>query len=172
MGTEIERRFLVLTDHLDSSSLTEGVTIEQGYLSAYDTTGEAAVTRVRVSADEAWLTVKGRGLLSRPEFEYEIPHADGVELLNISNAWISKIRYKVTFSEPSNGPPGRFVVDEFLGSLEGLWLAEIELQQEDEWFPKPPWLGREVTHDHRYANVNLANGVGIPKERPQSSPSV
>ncbi len=38
-------------------------------------------------------------------------------------------------------------MDEFYGENKGLVLAEIELQNEDQKFSKPEWLGEEVTGD-------------------------
>jgi adenylate cyclase len=46
-------------------------------------------------------------------------------------------------------------VDEFLGVNGGLIVAEVELQSEDQPFPKPDWIGEEVTDDPRYFNANL-----------------
>ena len=47
-------------------------------------------------------------------------------------------------------------VDEFHADNEGLTVAEIELDDENEVFERPPWLGEEVTDDYRYLNSNLA----------------
>jgi CYTH domain-containing protein len=47
-------------------------------------------------------------------------------------------------------------VDEFHGENEGLIVAEIELDDENEEFEIPSWLGKEVTADYRYLNSNLA----------------
>jgi adenylate cyclase len=38
----------------------------------------------------------------------------------------------------------------FSGDNEGLIVAEIELEHEDEAFEKPAWVAAEVTDDHRY----------------------
>jgi adenylate cyclase len=46
-------------------------------------------------------------------------------------------------------------VDEFFGDNEGLVVAEIELEHEDQPFARPDWLGEEVTGEPRYYNVNL-----------------
>ena len=48
-----------------------------------------------------------------------------------------------------------FEVDEFYGSNQGLVIAEVELESEDEGFEKPKWLGKEVTNDKRYYNSML-----------------
>ena len=47
-------------------------------------------------------------------------------------------------------------LDVFGGENAGLVMAEIELTREDEDFRVPDWVGREVTGDLRYYNVNLA----------------
>ena len=46
-------------------------------------------------------------------------------------------------------------VDEFHGRNEGLIVAEIELESEDEQFDIPEWVGKEVSDDPRYYNMNL-----------------
>lgn len=67
-----------------------------------------------------------------------------------SDDCIDKVRYPVRH--------GRHVweVDVFEGSNAGLIVAEIELDDEDETFEKPDWLGEEVSDDPRYYNMNLA----------------
>ena len=62
---------------------------------------------------------------------------------------IDKTRYLVP------GGPHQFEVDVFRGGNEGLIIAEIELQSEDEPFLRPDWLGEEVTSDPRYFNSAL-----------------
>ena len=62
---------------------------------------------------------------------------------------IEKNRYKIEFAG--------FIweVDEFFGENEGLIVAEIELESEDQQFDKPEWVGDEVSGDPRYFNSNL-----------------
>jgi CYTH domain-containing protein len=63
---------------------------------------------------------------------------------------VEKDRYSVKYD-------GRtWEVDVFHGSNAGLVLAEIELNHPDETFTLPPWVGREVTKDRRYANSSLS----------------
>ena len=47
-------------------------------------------------------------------------------------------------------------IDEFHGDNAGLVVAEIELENEEQSFAKPPWLGEEVSQDPRYLNINLS----------------
>ena len=46
-------------------------------------------------------------------------------------------------------------IDVFEGDNEGLVIAEVELESEDEPFDVPEWIGAEVTDDPRYFNANL-----------------
>ena len=46
-------------------------------------------------------------------------------------------------------------IDDFFGENEGLVVAEIELESEEQQFEKPDWVGEEVTGDPRYFNSNL-----------------
>jgi CYTH domain-containing protein len=153
MPLEIERKFLVQRKQLPS--LEGGKTLRQGYLSF----GPVAV-RVRAQCVKpymGWLTVKGPGKLSRSEFEYPIPYLDAQELLEMCQATLLKVRYRV--------PVGDHVwdLDIFHGNHTGLALAEVELKSEGETFHLPPWVGEEVTYDSRYSNANLAKN-GLPPQ--------
>ncbi|HEX4479856.1 MAG TPA: CYTH domain-containing protein [Rudaea sp.] len=144
MATEIERKFLVQGDEWPRHN---GVRITQGYLARER---ERSV-RVRLAGDRATLTIKaGAGTLKRSEFEYAIPTADAIELLALCTHTIEKTRRVI-------GVDGtRWEVDEFAGDNEGLVIAEVELESEDQIFNKPSWIGREVTDDTRYLNAELA----------------
>ena len=146
MAIEIERKFLV--KDLSWKRGIEGQRLRQGYLSLEP----ARTLRVRVADDWAWLTIKGvREGLSRLEFEYDIPVADGIALLEqlCHQPVIDKTRYRVSHDRHV------WEIDEFHGANQGLVVAEIELESENESFEKPPWLGREVSDDRRYANSSL-----------------
>lgn len=145
MGKEIERKFLV---HGDAWREGEGAEYRQGYLC----TDKERTVRVRTAGDRAWLTIKGitHGA-TRPEYEYEIPLEDGRQLLSelCVKPLIEKRRYRVTHDNLT------WEIDEFFGDNEGLVVAEVELNSEDQAFDKPPWAGDEVTGDPRYYNANL-----------------
>jgi CYTH domain-containing protein len=101
----------------------------------------------------------------RDEDEYAIPLADALELLTFcAQPLIEKQRYWVPFEG------FEWEIDEFSGANQGLVVAEIELDDEQQRFPVPPWVGDEVTDLPRYYNVNL---VAHPydrwteKERPE-----
>ena len=146
MGTEIERKFLVVGDGW--RGLAEGTVIRQGYLS----TVAQRTVRVRLAGDQAYLTVKGPSVgATRAEFEYEIPVADAEQLLAMCEGpLIEKIRYRIPADEVV------WEVDEFQGDNAGLLVAECELKTADQEFARPEWLGNEVTDDARYYNANLS----------------
>lgn len=146
MGVEIERKFLV---HGTAWKQSEGVPYRQGYLNR----DKHRTVRVRVAGDAAFLTVKGlsRGA-TRAEFEYAIPLAEAQQLLALCDGpLIEKTRYVIPYQGTT------WEVDEFLGDNAGLVVAEVELQNEDQPFARPPWLGAEVTQDARYFNSSLAS---------------
>ncbi|HUI33576.1 MAG: CYTH domain-containing protein [Dysgonamonadaceae bacterium] len=147
MNYEIERKFLVKGE-FKTKAFTHW-RIVQGYLSSVP----KRVVRIRIKGDTAYLTIKstvsGVGL-TRYEWEKEIPVSDAEDMLTFcEKEIIEKTRYLVQVGSHI------FEVDEFYGSNEGLLVAEVELQSEDEVFEKPDWLGKEVTHDIRYYNSML-----------------
>lgn len=149
MGVEIERKFLVVGDDWKSLS-THQEEIAQGYLANTD----QCSVRVRISGDSAYLNIKSMTLgVWRQEFDYEIPVADARSMMQTlcQKPVIEKTRYHV----PWKGYV--WEVDAFHGVNQGLRLAEIELQAENEVFDIPPWIGKEVTHLERYYNVTLVN---------------
>ena len=147
MNYEIERKFLVKGE-FKSQAFTYR-RIVQGYLSSVP----KRVVRIRIKGDEAYLTVKSTvsaNGLTRFEWEKEISVDDAEVMLTFcEKEIIEKTRYLVKVGAHI------FEVDEFYGSNEGLFVAEVELQAEDEEFEKPDWLGKEVTHDVRYYNSML-----------------
>lgn len=147
MGEEIERKFLVRGDSW--REVSKGIEVRQGHLS----TDIERVVRVRTAGEKGFLTIKGKGRgLVRPEYEYEIPLQDAAEILEhlCIGSIIEKTRYYVEYE-------GRTLeIDEFHGDNQGLVVAEVELEAEDEEIQRPDWLGDEISGDPRYLNVNLA----------------
>ncbi|MFC3562045.1 CYTH domain-containing protein [Pedobacter jamesrossensis] len=147
MGKEIERKFLINLPEWEKFDKPEGKHFRQGYI----LTNPEKTIRVRKTDTAAWLTIKGLSVgASRLEYEYEIPLAEAEELLdNFSENELEKIRHEITH----NG--NLWEVDVFLGDNEGLIVAEIELEAEDEAFELPKWIAEEVTHEKKYYNSNL-----------------
>jgi adenylate cyclase len=147
MATEIERKYLVGVDRWRGDA-GPGEVIRLGYLS----TDPDRTVRVRLrDQDTALLTVKGRNVgPTRPEYEYEIPRADGEELLKLCiEPIVEKRRYLLERG------PFTWEIDVFAGANEGLVLAEVELDDEDTEPDIPDWVAEEVTGDPRFYNVNL-----------------
>lgn len=146
---EIERKFLVTGPFKDKAY--DATRIQQGYIAS----GRGRTVRVRVRGDKGYLTIKGPSNLAglaRFEWEKEISVSDAHELMRICEPGIiDKTRYLV------KSPDGRHVweVDEFYGENEGLVMAEIELNDENESYSKPDFIGREVTGDRRFYNSHL-----------------
>ncbi|MBF0158003.1 MAG: CYTH domain-containing protein [Magnetococcales bacterium] len=163
MKYEIERRFLMQNDNWRHLGVA-GELFRQGFLS----TVRERVVRVRVVGERATLTIKGiaqQQSFTRAEFEYTIPLDDGNYLLEqlCETPLIEKRRYTI--------PIGALVweIDEFFGDNQGLILAEVELQQEQQEIGSlPDWVGREITYDARYSNASLVHhpwGRWSPEER-------
>jgi adenylate cyclase len=95
-------------------------------------------------------TYKGPGLLSRVEIDIEIS-------LNVYNAfepknlpYVFKRRYVFEYKGK------KWEIDQFYDcNKKNLWIAEIELSNEDEKFEIPDFCIEEVTNNEEYSNMNL-----------------
>lgn len=147
MAKEIERKFLLDLAQWQQVNKPAGEHFRQGYL----VTDPQKTIRVRLTNTTGYLTIKGISTgATRLEYEYEIPLSEAKELLdNFGISELSKIRYKITYENKV------WEVDEFLGDNTGLFVAEIELQSEDEPFALPIWVTKEVTGEEKYYNSNL-----------------
>ena len=112
--------------------------IKQGYLNTHP----ERTVRVRVKNDSGYLTIKGKGNESgttRMEWEKEIPLEDAQQLLSLCElVIIEKTRFDIEFMG------FLWEVDVFHGVHQGLMIAEIELETEDQFFEKPDWILQEV----------------------------
>ena len=146
MPQEIERKFLVISDTWRAGAA--GKRYRQGYLS----TEPDRTVRVRVAGDAGFLTVKGRSAgAARAEYEYPIPREHADEMLDrlCLRPIVEKTRYRIPWGGLT------WEVDVFEGDNAGLVVAEVELGDEHQAVDLPPWVGREVTDDPRYANASL-----------------
>lgn len=147
MAQEIERKFLV-SGEFKSQAYAQS-RIVQGYISS----ARGRTVRVRIRDGKGYLTIKGASNesgTSRYEWEKEITLSEARELMKLCEPGvIDKTRYLIRSGEHV------FEVDEFYGENEGLILAEVELQSEDEKYKKPDFIGKEVTGDVRYYNSHL-----------------
>ncbi len=149
MAFEIERKFLVTSDEYKQVAYKKSY-IKQGFLNSK----KERVVRVRIKDDAGFLTIKGASNKSgttRFEWEKEIDLKEAQDLFNLcEEGIIEKYRYLVKANNHV------FEVDEFLGENKGLVVAEIELEDENENFATPNWLGKEVTGIVKYYNSNLS----------------
>ena len=147
MAQEIERKFLVIGDAWRNQA-SSSVHFRQGYLAD----AAKCSVRVRVSDDKGYLNLKSATLdIKRTEYEYEIPKHDAEEMLArfCEYPLIEKTRHHVQYADHL------WEIDVFAGANAGLVVAEIELDDIDESFNRPGWLGHEVSDDPRYYNVCL-----------------
>lgn len=146
---EIERKFLVKSDAFKTEAF-KSTRIIQGYLNS----NKQRAVRVRIKGELGYLTIKGESSksgLSRFEWEKEIPEIEASSLMELCEPGvIDKIRYEVKSGKHI------FEVDEFLGENEGLIIAEVELENENEAFEIPKWLGDEVSGQIKYYNSQLS----------------
>lgn len=147
MAQEIERKFLVCGEF--KSLAYAHSHIVQGYICS----GKGRTVRIRIRDNKGYITIKGatnESGTSRYEWEKEIPLDDARELMCLcEQGVIDKTRYLVKCGKHT------FEVDEFYGDNQGLLMAEVELESEDEAFEKPSFIGEEVTGDARYYNSKL-----------------
>jgi CYTH domain-containing protein len=148
MSLEIERKFLVAHDGW-KASVTRMARITDGLVSM----SNGRKTRVRIADGHATLTVKGqhRGP-ARSEFEYPIPVSDAEEILRTmcDDRVLEKTRHYV--------PHGSLTweIDVYAGLLEGVVIAEVELDRVGRVLELPDWIGREVTGNASYTKVRMS----------------
>jgi adenylate cyclase len=148
LGHEIERKFRLHGEGW-RAEVTHTSQIRQGYVHL---DGDTEV-RVRVRDDRATITVKRGGPgLERREVEVDIGVIAAERLLAeaCTGSVIEKRRHEI--------PIGELIVevDEFAGRHEGLVLAEVEVPGSATPVPDRPWIGEEVTGDHRFYNASLS----------------
>ncbi len=147
MGTEIERKFLLLNDSW-RAEINASSKIVQAYLA---NTGLSSI-RIRLQDEKVNLNIKSMTIgISRTEYEYSLPLGDAKEMIRslCLRPVIEKTRYYIKQDLHT------WEIDEFKGENQGLQIAEIELSHIDEEFAQPNWLGQEVSDDERYYNVSL-----------------
>lgn len=147
MAKEIERKYLVINNSWQNKVVKKSV-YRQGYMGS----NKECSVRIRLSDKNANINIKSATLgVSRDEYEYEIPVEDANEMLDklCTKPLIEKTRYFVKEDDYL------WEVDVFSGDNKGLIVAEIELENIEQSFPVPEWLGEEVSDDPRYYNVCL-----------------
>lgn len=144
---EIEYKFLVDHEAWKDCEKPEPEEIIQTYVARTETT----TVRIRTKGKKAYLTLKGKTVgRTRSEYEYEIPVAEALEMMEqFTTKSLRKLRYHI----PHNGRV--WEVDVFQGKLEGLIIAELEVESEEESFDLPDWVTHDVSDDPQYFNSVL-----------------
>lgn len=159
MADEIERKFLVVELPDD---LGQGVPLRQGYLAE-----DGAVTlRLRLTPEQALLTVKAGGGMVRTEVEVPVDAAEAEQLWpHTEGRRIEKLRYRVELAP--DGPVAE--LDRYAGALEGLATVEVEFADRASAarFEPPVWFGVEVTGVPGWSNAELARR-GAPPDQPEA----
>tara|TARA_B100000700_G_scaffold295737_1_gene358912 strand:+ start:1637 stop:2101 length:465 start_codon:yes stop_codon:yes gene_type:complete len=147
MAIEIERKYLVKSPPLHLAE--KRLHIKQGYI----VNDQKQVIRIREKGDEYFLTIKGNQIgISRLEYDFPISKKDANELISnfCRDTIIEKTRHYLRFKDHI------WEIDEFHKKNQGLVVAEIELNSENENFELPSWIEKEVTSEKKYYNMNLA----------------
>src|SRR6516162_1080866 len=161
MPVEIERKFLLANDSW-KSQVVRRIHIRDGLIA--NNNGNKA--RVRIADADATITLKSRrrGPI-RTEFEYAIPYSDALEILQTmcDGRILDKVRYFISHAGLL------WHVDVYEGILNGVVLAEVELQHADQELDLPPWIGEEVTNDPRYRKLNMERQRIVDLHKSQTS---
>ena len=158
---EIERKFLIQTlpEHLENF---HSHLIEQGYLCT------DPVVRIRRQDDEFILTYKGKGFMTREEYNLPLTEEAYYHLREKADGnIISKKRYVIPLVNPSfkpdyPAPPDDYTLfielDVFEAPFAPLIMAEVEFGSKEsaEGFIPPDWFGEDVTFEREYHNSVMA----------------
>jgi len=151
---EIERKYLIQKDSIPVDLATcDHCVIEQAYLCT------SPVVRVRKQSDTYYITYKSDGLMTREEYNLPLTAESYAHLLKKADGnIISKTRYLIPLRDSNIGKPLTIELDIFEGKFEGLYLAEVEFESEDDAnkFVAPSWFGEDVTLDGRYHNASMS----------------
>ena len=144
---EIERKFLINSIPFPLDSYKARI-IEQAYLCT------EPVVRVRRDNDDYYLTYKSKGLIVREEYNLPLTKESYEHLLKKADGIIiTKTRYEIPEKDGLT-----IELDIFNGEYEGLMLAEVEFDTEEEAlsYTPPAWFGEDVSNSSEYHNSTLS----------------
>jgi adenylate cyclase len=162
MSNEIERKFIVDQAYHDMflNRVPESHLIQM-YLNKSPTVRVTHETHL--GKEVGWLAVKGapsQNGLVRSEWEYEIPADDAkamIEELGSRSQKIEKVRHEIQIGNDT------WEVDVLPCGARYLVIAEIEKPTVEEVnaVELPHWIEREVTGNHAFSMVNIAQLGGL-----------
>jgi len=151
---EIERKWIVDQEKILPLLKTSGVRIEQYYLNTMsDGLSDVWLIRVRRLGSVYMLTLKGRGLMTREELEYEITEEEYYNTIKHAVKGINKSRFYLVLNEEKEQYYEIDIFDDY-----DFIICEVEFPSEIEAlsFVPPEWCVKEVTNDPQYTNIMLA----------------
>lgn len=161
MQKEIERKFLVNPKSLDIES--QNIIDIHYHNHAYLQSSQSYQIRIELHKSNSVteklgrINIKGPKLgISRLEFEYQIPINEARLIYSFCPYKISKIRYKIPYLEDNNLNNLLWEIDFYQDDNLGLVTAELEIPDDSMTINIPNWIVKEITHDDRFYNKNLA----------------
>lgn len=151
---EIEKKYLIDLENIPHK--LEDLpchTMEQAYLCTNP------VVRVRKEDDNFYMTYKGRGFLSREEYNLPLDADSYAHLLaKADGTVITKKRYIIPYNDNNLGKNLTIELDIFEGKYADLVLAEIEFDsiEDAEALIPPTWFGADVTYEKKYHNSEMS----------------
>ncbi len=157
MATEIERKFLVDWDKVQP--VLEQATATKRLRQYYLVAAKELAIRLRKEGERGPIVLaikSGSDPMRMEEHEFTLQEFEYEDRMDGKVGFeIDKIRHLVEFD-------GRtWEIDEFMGDLAGLVVAEIECDDAAEIANLPDWVTKEVTYDTRYKNASLCQ-TGMP----------
>jgi adenylate cyclase len=146
---EIERKWLVDKNKIKAFT-NFGYRIEQHYLNDLK---DDYLIRVRDTMGTYTMTLKGKGLMIRTEFEFDIDKKQYEEMVRESKTSLKKTRF---FVEIEEGIDRFYEIDVFDDYDFIICEVEFETEEDAYRFIPPTWCLEEVTEDPTYTNINLA----------------
>lgn len=154
MTKEIERKFL-LTSELSLTDLYNKVLLQKTKLNIKDYYFNPTARLRLVNDGDPTITIKSLEYFCRDEYEFKISNFKEESITN----WMIKQRYLIPWDKYTfevNVYQNLFLMDIFKGdNLTPLILIEVELDDINETFIHPSFLGQEVTFDPTFYNFNL-----------------
>ncbi len=142
---ERERRFLV---RADPPSLQDTRTVEDRYLDGT----RLRLRHVHAGGRSVWKLTQKVRVDDRDPADVRLTNT---YLLAEEHARLSVLPGR-TLVKTRSSCGGGFLLDVFSGVLEGLRLAEVEVDDLSAALELPGWLGPEVTHEDRFSGGRLA----------------
>lgn len=162
MQKEIERKFLVNPKLLNIES--QNIIDIHYHNHAYLQSSQSYQVRIElhksnsITEEIGRINIKGPKLgISRLEFEYQIPINEARLIHSFCPYKISKIRYKIPYVKENNNLSNLlWEIDFYQDDNLGLVTAELEIPDDSMNIIIPNWIVKEITHDDRFYNKNLA----------------